>query len=202
MPITPNPYFAQITLEEPATFISIGGDYPVESTMGYDRIEVSVATQDVVIVEIPAVQGSTGAQGIQGIQGVIGPGFLFQGSYSNAITYHLRDVVTYLGSSWVLTSAATLNSTPALNSPDWGVFAEKGDKGDTSATGTGANTTYTHSQGSASTLWNINHNRNRFPSVTVVDSENRIAYGSVTYVDANNLTVAFNYAFAGSAFLN
>lgn len=63
-------------------------------------------------------------------------------------------------------------------------------------------TTYTHTQYSASSEWTINHNLNRYPSVTVVDSAGTKAYGDVTYIDADTLTVSFNAPFSGTAYLN
>lgn len=200
MPITPSPYFARISIEEPATFISIRGDYPVESTMGFDKVEVQVSLQETVIVEIPAVQGPTGAAST--MPGPVGPGFLFRGPYGATTLYVTRDVVSYQGSSWVLVAGSALNSTPSLSSLDWNLFSSKGDKGDTGSTGVGANTPYVYMQDNASKVWNINHNLNRFPSVSIVDSENRINHGDVVYVDANNITISFQMVFTGKAYLN
>jgi len=75
----------------------------------------------------------------------------------------------------------------------------KGDKGEP---GEGAGSTYTFLQPTAATEWNIEHNLNRFPSVTVVDSAGNLAVGGVTYVDANNIDLYFSAAFAGTAYLN
>lgn len=66
----------------------------------------------------------------------------------------------------------------------------------------GADKTYTHSQGAASTTWNIAHGLNKNVSVMVVDSSNRVIIGQVDYVDANNITVSFNAAFSGAAYIN
>lgn len=59
-----------------------------------------------------------------------------------------------------------------------------------------------HYQDSASTLWTVNHNLNKFPSVTVVDSAGNVVFGDVEYVDANNVKIKFSSAFAGKAYLN
>ena len=48
----------------------------------------------------------------------------------------------------------------------------------------------------------INHNLNKHPSVTVVDSGQNVVYGEVQYTDTNNLTVSFNATFSGNAYLN
>ena len=62
--------------------------------------------------------------------------------------------------------------------------------------------TYIHEQGVASSEWVINHNLNKFPSVTVVDSaDNEIIVG-VRYVDANTCIIDLTSPFKGKAYLN
>lgn len=62
--------------------------------------------------------------------------------------------------------------------------------------------TYIHEQGVASSEWVINHNLNKFPSVTVVDSaDNEIIVG-VRYVDANTCVIDLTSPFKGKAYLN
>ncbi len=68
--------------------------------------------------------------------------------------------------------------------------------------GTSVIETYIHNQTSASTLWTINHNLNRWPSVMVVDSTKREVIVGIRYIDANTIQVYSDYAFAGQAFLN
>jgi len=60
---------------------------------------------------------------------------------------------------------------------------------------------YTHVQ-SSSALWTIPHNLGKIPSVTVIDGSGNRVHGDVNYVDLNNLTITFNTAFAGTAYLN
>lgn len=62
--------------------------------------------------------------------------------------------------------------------------------------------TYTHVQATSSTTWSINHNLDTFPSVTVIDSVGNICVGHISYVDARNITLTFNQAFKGRAYLN
>lgn len=61
---------------------------------------------------------------------------------------------------------------------------------------------YEHEQAEASDTWIIEHNLNRHPSVSVVDSSSNIVVGDVTYVGKNALIIKFNAAFKGTAFLN
>lgn len=61
---------------------------------------------------------------------------------------------------------------------------------------------FVYTQAVASTLWNIEHNLDKFPSVSVVDDDNNQVYGSVTYNTVNDLTITFTAPFAGKAYLN
>jgi hypothetical protein len=61
---------------------------------------------------------------------------------------------------------------------------------------------YTHNQGSASATWNVTHNLNKFPSVTVVLSTGQKGYADVSYTDSNNLTITFTGAETGKAYIN
>lgn len=61
---------------------------------------------------------------------------------------------------------------------------------------------YVFTQNTPSTLWQINHNLNKRPSVTAVNVNNIVVYGDVTYIDDNNLTIQFNAGFSGKAYLN
>lgn len=61
---------------------------------------------------------------------------------------------------------------------------------------------FVFNQNVASDLWEINHNLNIFPSVTVVDSGNNIVIGEVTYINENSLQIIFTSPFSGSAYLN
>lgn len=53
-----------------------------------------------------------------------------------------------------------------------------------------------------STSWVINHNLNRFPSVSVVDTANTQIFLQVVYNNANQITLTATPAVAGRAFLN
>lgn len=57
-------------------------------------------------------------------------------------------------------------------------------------------------QGISSEIWEIHHNLNKKPSVTVVDDYDRVVIPYVQYVDDNNIRLEFNFAFKGKAYLN
>lgn len=62
--------------------------------------------------------------------------------------------------------------------------------------------TYIYEQGIASSEWVINHNLNKFPSVTVVDSADNEIIASVKYQDANTCIIEMSSPFKGKAYLN
>lgn len=61
---------------------------------------------------------------------------------------------------------------------------------------------YEHRQNAVSKVWKINHNLNKKPSVTVVDSAGSEVIGEVIYIDDNNLELHFSAQFSGIAYLN
>ena len=61
---------------------------------------------------------------------------------------------------------------------------------------------YVFIQSTPNTTWNVAHNLNKFPSVSVVNINNILMYGQVTYVDLNNLTIEFSAGFSGKAYMN
>lgn len=66
----------------------------------------------------------------------------------------------------------------------------------------GADAYFKHEQAIASAEWIINHNLQKFPSITVVDSANSVILGKIEYIDKNTAKVIFNYPFTGYAYLN
>ena len=62
--------------------------------------------------------------------------------------------------------------------------------------------TFIFTQGVAATTWNITHNLGKFPSVSVVNNNDIVINGEVTYIDNNNVQLNFSAGFAGKAYLN
>lgn len=73
--------------------------------------------------------------------------------------------------------------------------AEQGPAGPSSVT-------YIHNQASASAVWTINHNLNRHPSTTVVDSAGNVVIGNILYASEFQIVISFSGSFAGKAYLN
>jgi len=62
--------------------------------------------------------------------------------------------------------------------------------------------TFIYEQIGPATTWNILHNLGKFPSVSVVNNNNIIINGEVTYIDNNNVQLNFSAGFSGKAYLN
>lgn len=53
-----------------------------------------------------------------------------------------------------------------------------------------------------STVWTVNHQLNKYPSVTIVDSTKQQVFGDVQYTDLNQLIITFNIPYMGVAYIN
>jgi hypothetical protein len=69
-------------------------------------------------------QGPIGLTGAPGPQGPQGPGFVYQGLWANGTQYALNDVVSFMGSTYVVVVAQT--SAQPDQSTDWDLFAAGG----------------------------------------------------------------------------
>ena len=66
---------------------------------------------------------------------------------------------------------------------------------------TPADVAYTHTQAVASALWTINHNLGFNPTAVILDSAGTNCEGEFAYPTVNQMTIRFNAAFAGTAYL-
>jgi len=161
---------------------------------------IPIAVNDVVLITTPegtlessgvggggsgaqGTQGVRGAQGTQGVQGTIGiqgvQGRLGTGTQGTQGTAGLQGI-----------SGAALDNTDDLT------------EGTTNKYFTVARVSYEHTQGSASSSWVVNHNLGFKPNVTVVDSAGNIVEGEISYTNSNSITVSFQSAFSGYAYLS
>lgn len=61
---------------------------------------------------------------------------------------------------------------------------------------------YVHNQIVASNSWEIQHNLDKYPSVSIVDSGNNLVIGEIKYIDSNNIIITFTAVFSGKAYFN
>lgn len=62
--------------------------------------------------------------------------------------------------------------------------------------------TFVYNQAISSDVWDIEHNLDKYPSVTVVDSGGSVVVGEIVYINKNNVRITFTSAFSGKAYLN
>lgn len=68
--------------------------------------------------------------------------------------------------------------------------------------GTSGDSHYTHNQAVPDTVWVIDHNFGKYPSVICFDSANDEIEGMISYPTLNRVTVTFSAATGGYAYLN
>ena len=61
---------------------------------------------------------------------------------------------------------------------------------------------YSHNQANPDTVWVIDHNLGKYPSVICFDSANDEIEGMISYSTLNRVTVTFSAATGGYAYLN
>jgi hypothetical protein len=64
------------------------------------------------------------------------------------------------------------------------------------------NVNFDFTQGVPSATWIIQHDLNKYPSATVVDSGKNVNIGDITYDSKNQITIRFSAPFSGEAYLN
>lgn len=61
---------------------------------------------------------------------------------------------------------------------------------------------FVHTQGLASDVWEITHDLNKYPSVTIIDSGGTEVIGNINYIDTSTVSITFSSEFSGKAILN
>ena len=66
----------------------------------------------------------------------------------------------------------------------------------------GSDANYVHDHPVPSATWDITHNLNKYPSITIVDTSDTSLEGKIEYLDLDTVRLTFNSAFAGKAVFN
>ena len=140
-----------------------------------------------------------------------GNGSIDMDHYYTLVNFYLESASTVGVNSIDTSDTAFIDMTPTTpTTGDVGITASL------SATGTPDNTnflrgdntwaeadkTFEFTQAVPSATWTIQHGLGKFPSVSVVNNNNILMYGNITYIDNNNLTINFSAGFSGKAYLN
>ena len=123
------------------------------------------------------VQGQTGTQGSTGTQGAVGSG-----------TQGTQGVQGTSGAQGIAGSGVT--STDDVTEGVENLYFTTG------------RVAYQHTQGTSSSSWVITHNLGFYPNIVVQDSANSIVEGEIVYDSANQVTLNFQAAFSGMAYLS
>jgi hypothetical protein len=118
------------------------------------------------------------------------------GNINNFGTYKVASITTDIAEpNFFLVTLENYASNGVISLDGYYIFSEFVD----AATG---DKNYVHPQDQASAIWTVQHNLNKFPSVTSVNTNNIEMYGEVVFNDLNSLTINFSAAFSGQAFIN
>jgi hypothetical protein len=118
------------------------------------------------------------------------------GNINNFGTYKVASITTDVAEpNFFLVTLENYASNGVISLDGYYIFSEfvDADAGDKN---------FVFTQDSASNTWVIQHNLNKFPSVTSVNVNNIQMYGEVVFTDVNNLTINFTSASSGKAYIN
>ena len=119
------------------------------------------------------------------------------GNINSFGTYKVTSITTDVAEpSFFLVTLENYVSNGAISLNGYYIFSEFVDSN------SAGDKNYVHPQAKASATWTVQHNLNKFPSVTSVNINNIEMYGEVVFNDLNNLTINFSAAFSGQAFIN
>jgi len=119
------------------------------------------------------------------------------GNINSFGTYKVTSITTDVAEpSFFLVTLENYVSNGAISLNGYYIFSEFVDSN------SAGDKNYVHPQPVASATWTVQHNLNKFPSVTPVNINNIQIYGEVVFNDLNNLTINFSAAFSGQAFIN
>jgi hypothetical protein len=174
-----------------------GGGGAVTGAQGTQGVRGAQGVQGVQGTVGVGTQGTTGTQGtqgtsVQGTQGTQGAGTVgtqgLQGTQGLDGAYAAQGIQGSAGSQGI--GGAALGNTDELT------------EGTTNTYFTVGRVSYEHTQGVASATWNVVHNLNFYPNVTVQDSAGNIVEGEIAYTNSDSLVITFSAAFSGTAYLS
>jgi hypothetical protein len=148
--------------------------------------------------------GPTGPQGIQGPAGVRGPAGsseIVDAAQAAAIQSASSATLAEQRAAAALASAESALLSAELATQKAAIAVAQAEAAAIAASQS-SDKFYVHDQTSAEDTWNVQHNLNKFPAVSITDSAGDQVEGEVQYVGANLLLVKFSAPFAGRAYIN
>lgn len=147
------------------------------------KVVVQDANVEVVLQDPPIVvelgdsgpQGPPGARGSQVLSGDVDP----------------TSVVGLVGDQYINTATGKIFGPKTASGWGEGVFLIDPE-----------NLGQIHIQSSPSSTWNITHDLNFVPNLTIVDSSGNVVEGAYEYTSASSITATFSENLSGSAYLS
>tara|TARA_B110000046_G_C12993856_1_gene399128 strand:+ start:1020 stop:1739 length:720 start_codon:yes stop_codon:yes gene_type:complete len=119
------------------------------------------------------------------------------GNINNFGTYKVASITTDIAEpNFFLVTLENYTSNGVISLDGYYIFSEFVDAN------SAGDKNFVFNQAVASTTWTVQHNLNKFPSVTSVNINNIEMYGEVVFTDVNNLTINFTSASSGKAYIN
>lgn len=116
---------------------------------------------------------------------------------NNFGTYKVQNIVTDVTEpDFFAVTVTSQSSNGVLKVSSHYIFSEFTDPN------SGGDKNFVFTQNVSSATWTIQHNLNKFPSVTSVNINDFQMYGEVEFIDLNNLTITFTGASSGKAYIN
>lgn len=118
-----------------------------------------------------------------------------QNDIENFGHYEITSYTVYTNPDFYTLNLSLIGSNGSINVDDIYDIA-------TFTLSSGGDKHFVYNQIAALATWNVTHNLDKYPSVSIVDSGNNWVVGDVEYINENQLTITFNSAFSGKAYLN
>lgn len=179
---------AVISVTETTSVLTVTEDgTPIVCNESVEQILITETTiaETINILEEPVIVSELSV----GIQGP--PGFVWRGDYLADAFYDTSDVVHYCGKLYYCKASCV--GVSVTNTSYWDILIDPSTTGDRY---------FHHQQITPSTVWTINHNMGKYPSVTVIDSAGSVVEGAVEHINEYTLKIYFSAAFGGDAYLN
>lgn len=128
-------------------------------------------------------------------------------AYDTPLAQTLTDLANILAAA--VFDNAQLTGTPTATTPTSGDYSDRiattkyvTDEINAAVVSAGNDARFVYQQMTSQSQWDITHNLNKKPAVTVVDSAGTMVFGEVLYIDNYNVQLNFSAPFSGYAYLN
>ena len=112
-----------------------------------------------------------------------------RGEYSVTSSYDYED-----DDNFIVIDVTAVNTNGSMTDDAYYVFSNT-----TTAT---SDKKYSHDQSSAANVWTVNHNLDKKPAVSVVDSTDNVIICEVEYTSLNQVELRFSTPYSGKAYFN